>query len=305
MTNTMQTQDRIQIAIQKSGRLADESMDLLKRCGIKLIRSKDQLFCKSSNFPIDVFFVRDDDIPTFVASNVCHIGIVGENVLIEKQQSALLDDGDSGLNEIEKLLDLGFGQCRLSLALPQNDNYDGPQTLSGKTIATSYPGILTRFLKSQGVQASVVEMQGAVEVAPRTNMADAICDLVSTGSTLALNGLKECDTVLESQAVLVKNKTLTNLQTQILDRFMLRLNGVMRARASKYIMLHAPKSELDNIQKALPGSESPTIVPLEGREDLVAVHSVCDEGVFWDTMEDLKSRGASSILVLPIEKMLD
>lgn len=297
--------ERLNIAVQKSGRLAEDSIDLLKKCGIKLVRSKDQLFCKSSNFPIDVFFVRDDDIPTFVASNVCQIGMVGENVLIEKQQSAMMDNTDSQLKNIEKLLDLGFGRCRLSLALPQNDDYEGLATFNGKTIATSYPGILSRFLKSQNIKADIVTMEGAVEVAPRTNMADAICDLVSTGSTLALNGLVEKDIVLTSQAVLVKNPDMSAEQTAILERLMLRVNGVRRAQASKYIMLHAPKDRLEEIQKALPGSESPTIVPLEGRDDLVAVHAVCDEGVFWDTMEDLKERGASSVLVLPIEKMLD
>lgn len=305
MSNTKKNENRLNIAVQKSGRLADDSIDLLKKCGVKLIRSKDQLFCKSSNFPIDVFFVRDDDIPTFVASNVCQIGMIGENVLIEKQQAALLDGTDTQLKNIEKLLDLGFGRCRLSLALPQTSDYEGLTSFEGKTIATSYPGILSRFLKSQNIKADIVKMEGAVEVAPRTNMADAICDLVSTGSTLALNGLEEKDVVLTSQAVLVKNSAMSEEQQLILERLMLRVKGVRRAQASKYIMLHAPKDRLEDIQQALPGSESPTIVPLEGNEDLVAVHAVCDEGVFWDTMEDLKARGASSVLVLPIEKMLD
>ncbi len=296
---------RLHIAIQKSGRLAEDSIGLLKQCGVKLVKSKDQLFCKSSNFPIDVFFVRDDDIPAFVDGNVCQVGMVGENVLIEKQQAAMLEGAEGMFQNIEKLMDLGFGKCRLSLAVPQSADYGGPKTLAGKTIATSYPGILSRYLKSQNIQAKLVKMEGAVEIAPRTKLADAICDLVSTGSTLALNGLIEKDIVLESQAVLIKNPNLSEEQKVILDRLMMRLNGVRRAQSSKYIMLHAPVSALEDLQKALPGSESPTIVPLEGREDLVAIHAVCDEGVFWDTMEDLKARGATSILVLPIEKMLD
>lgn len=297
----MRTEPRLQIAIQKSGRLYDESIDLLKKCGISLTRSKDQLFCKSGNFPVDVFFVRDDDIPAFVSEGVCQIGIVGENVLIEKQATAQ----DGPLDAIDTLLPLGFGKCRLSLAVPHDFDYDGPASLAGKTIATSYKGILKQYLDDQGIKAKIVTMEGAVEIAPRTGLADAICDLVSTGATLATNGLKETDIVFESQSVLIQNTSIDAEVQDILDRLVLRLKGVLRSRSSKYIMLHSPVSKLDDIRDALPGSESPTIVPLEGTDDRVAVHAVCDEAVFWDTMEDLKAKGASAILVLPIEKMLD
>lgn len=292
---------RLQIAIQKSGRLAEESIALLKQCGISLTRSKDQLFCKSGNFPVDVYFVRDDDIPAFIAGGVCQIGMVGQNVLFEKQYS-----GEKSLTKnIETLLELGFGKCRLSLAVPHDFEYVSPAVLSGRTIATSYPGILAEYLKFEKIEANIVKMEGAVEIAPRTKLADAICDLVSTGATLATNGLTEKNVILQSQCVLIRNASLNKDQNDILDRLLLRLKGVLRARNSKYIMLHSPLDKLEAITEALPGTDSPTIVPLEGVNDRVAVHAVCDEEVFWETMEDLKAIGASDILVLPIEKMLD
>jgi len=294
--------ERLKIAVQKSGRLAEDSVNLLRKCGISLTRSKDQLFCMSANFPLDVFFVRDDDIPAFVATGVCQVGIVGENVLAEKQALAAPDDG---LQRLTHLMPLGFGRCRLSLAAPHEFVYEGPASLEGKTIATSYEGILSRYLAEKGVTAKIVTMEGAVEIAPRTKMADLICDLVSTGATLAMNGLKEEAKVFESQAILIRNEGLSAGQQYILDRLTLRLKGVLRAENSKYIMLHSPVDRLDAIHAALPGTESPTIMPLEGVNDRVAVHAVCEEGVFWDTMEELKAIGASSILVLPIEKMLD
>ena len=303
---SQESEVRLKIAIQKSGRLYDDSMDLLKKCGIKLVRSKDQLFCRSGNFPIDVYFVRDDDIPAFVSEGVCQLGIVGENVLVEKQaRAAASAESVSSLTNIETLLPLGFGKCRLSLAVPHSFDYTDVSSLEGKTIATSYKGILGQYLAEKNVNAKIVTMEGAVEIAPRTKLADAICDLVSTGATLATNGLTETDIVFTSQSILIQNPSISDEEKDLLERFILRLKGVLRSQSSKYIMLHSPIDKLEDIKAALPGSESPTVVPLEGLDNTVAVHAVCDESVFWNTMEDLKSKGASSILVLPIEKMLD
>ena len=297
----MNDEERLKLAIQKSGRLSDESKTLLDKCGIRLIKSKDQLFCTAQNFPLDVFFVRDDDIPAFVASNVCQIGIVGQNVLFEEQISRHTPN----LKNIKPVSELGFGKCRLAIATPHDFDYQGAQSLEGRIIATSYEGLLSQYLKKQKLSCEIVTMQGAVEIAPRINMADAICDLVSTGSTLTMNGLKEVETILESQAVLIRNNNVNEAQQEILDRFMIRLKGVQDAQSSKYIMLHSPVDVLEDIKSVLPGVETPTVLTLHGRDDLVAIHAVCNEGVFWRTMENLKAKGASSILVLPIEKMLD
>ncbi len=294
-------EERLKLAIQKSGRLADESRALLERCGIDLLKSKDQLFCTAQNFPLDVFFVRDNDIPTFVATNACHIGIIGQNVLLDEQ----VRTSSPQFKDIQTLLELGFGRCRLSIAVPSAWNYQGLPDLRGKQIATSYQGLLAQFLETFKIKCNIVLMQGGVEVAPRLGMADAICDLVSTGTTLAANGLKEVAIVLESQSVLIRNNVSNPIQEELLERFMLRLRGVQAAKTRKYVTLHCPVERLDDIKSILPGSESPTVITLQGRDDLVAVHAVCDEGIFWCTMEDLKARGASSILVLPIEKMLD
>lgn len=297
----MENEIRLKLAIQKSGRLADESLALLAKCGIELLRSKDQLFCTSQNFPLDVFFVRDDDIPTFVASNVCQIGIVGQNVLCEEQ----ILHAHSGIKDIQTVMELGFGRCRLAIAVPHHFTYESPQSLQGKKIATSYEGLLKKFLKENEVDCDIVVMQGAVEIAPRIGMADAICDLVSTGSTLTMNGLQDVQTILTSQSVLVRNIDMNVDQQAILSRFLMRLKGVRSAQSSKYVMLHSPVSRLEDIKAVLPGAASPTVLSLQGRDDLVAVHAVCNEGIFWNTMEDLKANGASAILVLPIEKMLD
>ena len=294
------TDQRLKIAVQKSGRLAELSLRLLEKCGIELEKSKDQLLCKAQNFPLDVLLVRDDDIPAFVANDVCQLGIIGQNVLFEKQ--AL---NSAEFNKITSILDLGFGKCRLSLAVPNETSYEGLSYFEGKTIATSYEGVLAQYLKEQNIAAEIVTMQGAVEIAPKTHLADAICDLVSTGGTLASNGLKEVQTLLQSQSVLIKNETLAPQLNTIYERLLARMKAVLKAQNSRYIMLHSPKDKLDAIQSVLPGSENPTVVQLQGRDDMVAIHAVCDEGVFWDTMEDLKAKGASSILVLPIEKMLD
>ncbi len=291
---------RLKLAIQKSGRLADESRKLLEKCGINLLKSKDQLFCRAQNFPLDVFFVRDDDIPTFVASNACHIGIIGQNVLFDEQ----IKLPNQKIKDIITITELGFGQCRLSIAVPNGFEYENIKSLDGKRIATSYQGLLSKFLQDRSINCEIVSMQGAVEIAPRIDMADAVCDLVSTAATLTMNGLKEVETVLESQSVLVRNNSMGQAQEELLARLMLRLQGVLTARSSKYVMLHSPVDRLEEIKGVLPGSESPTVLSLQGRDDLVAVHAVCNEGVFWDTMEDLKAKGASSILVIPIEKML-
>jgi ATP phosphoribosyltransferase len=292
---------KIKIAIQKSGRLASDSLELLAKCGIRLTKGKDQLFCTAQNFPLDVFFVRDDDIPSFVSSNVCQIGIVGQNVLNEKQ----LDFLDDKMVDLDVLMPLGFGKCRLSLAGPKDFYYNDPQCLTGKTIATSYAATLKKFLTDNGVNARIVNMSGAVEIAPRIKMADLICDLVSTGGTLAANGLNELKTIVKSQSVLIGGCEATSTQKMILERLIMRIKGVQEAETRKYIMMNAPASALNAIKKILPGSSSPTIIPLQESDDLVAIHAVCMENVFWETMEDLKALGASAILVMPIEKMLD
>ena len=297
----MNKEVRLNLAIQKTGRLADESRSLLERCGIDLLKSKDQLVCKAQNFPLDVFFVRVNDIPTFVATNACHIGIISQNILMDEQTVT----SNLQLKGIQTLMELGFGRCRLSIAVPNASEYQGIKAFEGKKIATSYQGLLREYLKENDVNCDIVPMQGAVEIAPRMGMADAICDLVSTGTTLAINGLKEVEVIFESQSVLIKNSELAAAQEELLERLMLRLKSVQVAKKSKYIMLHCPSDKLEEIKSILPGSEAPTILALQGREDLVAVHAVCNEGVFWNTMEDLKAMGASSIMVLPIEKMLD
>ncbi len=294
------TTERLKIAVQKSGRLSEPSLRLLEKCGIDLEKSKNQLLCKAQNFPLDVLLVRDDDIPAFVATDVCQIGIVGQNTLLEKQASA-----NGNFSTLNSILELGFGRCRLSLAVPNESTYEGLQFFDGKTIATSYKGLLGQYLEQQGINAKIVTMQGAVEIAPKTHLANAICDLVSTGSTLASNGLREVEILLQSQAVLIRNAAMPEPLAKIYGRLLTRMQAVLRAQNSRYIMLHSTLQALENIKAILPGSETPTVLPLQGCDNKVAVHAVCDEEIFWDTMEELKAKGASSILVLPIEKMLD
>ena len=294
---------RLRIAIQKSGRLAEPSLDLLDKCGIKFTKSKDQLFCSSKNFSADLLMLRDDDIPELVQEGACDLGIVGLNVL-EEQEYAFAARGRP--LKLKKLSDLGFGFCRLSLAAPRDSGITDPKQLDGKKIATSYPGITENWLKSQDINATTVILSGAIEVAPRLAIADAICDLVSTGGTLAANGLKELAPVFESQSVLIRrNEKLDPQKEMLITRLMNRIAGVQKADDSKYIMLHSPIDALERVKAAIPGVESPTIVPLQGITDKVAVHAVCRESVFWETMEDLKAAGASAILVMPIEKILD
>ena len=291
---------RLKIAIQKNGRLSEKSFALLEKAGISLQKSKDQLLCRAQNFPLDIFLVRDDDIPAFLQKEVCQLGILGQNTLLETL--ALDHDQFSGLQEV---MPLGFGRCRLSVAVPNDMPYAGIEALEGLTIATSYRGLLSAFLAEKGVKAQIVTMEGAVEVAPRTHLADAICDLVSTGNTLISNGLREEDIILQSQAVIVRNSDMDPVPAGLCEKLLARITAVLRAENSRYIMLNSPIAALEDIKAILPGSQSPTVMPLQGRDDMVAVHAVCNEEVFWSTMEDLKSRGASSILVVPIEKMLD
>jgi ATP phosphoribosyltransferase len=289
-------QGRLRIAIQKSGRLSERSLDLVRDAGLRVIKGNNDLLYRVENYPIDLLRVRDDDIPTFVADGVCDLGIVGENVLEEVR--------NGGPNP-EVVMPLGFGRCTLKIAVPPSLAYAGPQSLEGLRIATSYPRILSRFLADNGVAADIVTMQGAVEVAPRLKLAAAICDLVSTGATLEANGLTARETVLDSQAVLVKapNAPEPGLQ-HLLDSIIERMAGVVSSQGAKYVMLNAPRSALDQITAILPGAGSPTVMPLSGRDDAVAVHAVCQEAVFWETLEKLKAAGASAILVLPIEKMM-
>ena len=296
----MSEEKRLKIAIQKSGRLSDMSLKLLDKCGISLAKSRDQLLCRAQNFPLDIFLVRDDDIPAFLSTDVCQLGMLGQNTLLEKQ--AL---GNGKFIGLTQLLPLGFGKCRLSIAVPHDFLYDSVASLSGKVIASSYKGLLGQYLATQNIKADIVTMEGAVEVAPRTHLADVICDLVSTGNTLASNGLAEKDVIMQSQAVLVTNQITDPEITLLADKITSRIKAVLRAENSRYIMLNSPTDSLEAIKSVLPGSQSPTVMPLQGRDDMVAVHAVCEEGVFWNTMEDLKANGANSILVVPIEKMLD
>jgi len=289
-------QGRLRIAVQKSGRLADRSLDLIRDAGLKWVKGHNDLLYRVENYPIDLLRVRDDDIPTFVADGVCDLGIVGENVL---------EEGKNGGANAEIVMPLGFGRCTLKIAAPPALAYDGPAALEGLRIATSYPRILRRFLEAEGVKADIVTMRGAVEVAPRLKLAAAICDLVSTGATLEANGLAARETVLERQAVLIRSPAAPEPDlADLLDSVIERMSGVVSSQGAKYVMLNAPVAALDQITALLPGAGSPTVMQLSGRDDAVAVHAVCQEAVFWETLEKLKGAGASAILVLPIEKMM-
>jgi ATP phosphoribosyltransferase len=298
----MDRETRLRLAVQKSGRLTDPSVDLLTRCGLKLSRGKDQLMGFGENMPLDVLFVRDDDIPDLVQEDVCDLGLVGLNVLEERRLEMA---ARGAMAKFETLRSLDFGRCRLSIAVPDGVAYSGSAALQGKRIATTYPYTLGRFLEERGLKAEIVTLSGAVEIAPRLGRADLICDLVSTGSTLQANHLREVETVLESHAVLIRTPVaLPAIKNEWVERILMRMDGVEQVKGSKYIMLHAPRSALPAIKLLLPGSEGPTIIPLEDSPDRVAVHAVCRESVFWETLESLKKAGASSVLVLPVEKML-
>jgi ATP phosphoribosyltransferase len=293
---------RLKIAVQKTGRLTDNSLDLLQRCGLKYSRGKDQLMLFGENMPLDVLLVRDDDIPDLVQEDVCDLGIVGLNV-IEEARLGLKARAVGPIFEQIQLLD--FGRCRLSLAVPETTTYGGAASLNGKRIATTYPNILNNYLADRDLRAEIVTLSGAVEIAPRLGRADLICDLVSSGSTLVANHLREVETILESQAAVIRTPVpLPKEKQDWVRRLLMRIDGVQQVKESKYIMLHAPRSALPEIARLLPGSEFPTIIPLDGTNDKVAVHAVCRENVFWETLESLKAAGASALLVLPVEKML-
>ncbi len=293
--------ERIKIAVQKSGRLSENSLDLLHRCGLQYARSQSRLYCAGENMPVDILLVRDDDIPSMVQQGVCELGIVGENVLREQQEA----DRETGNGQATVVRGLDFGYCRLSIAAPRETPYAGPQSLDGRRIATSYPAILGRYLARHGIEAKIVRLAGAVEIAPSLGQADFICDLVSSGNTLNANDLRETEVILDSEALLVATpRTLSPEKQAWVDRMQRRIDGVVRVRESKYIMLHAPRSAVAEISRLLPGSETPTVVSLDGCDNRVAMHAVCRETVFWETLEALKDAGASAMLVLPVEKML-
>lgn len=290
--------DRLHIAIQKNGRLSDYSRDLLRDAGMRVVKGVNDLAARVENFPLDLLFVRDDDIPTFVADGVCDFGIVGGNVL---EEFALGTPSAA----FEIVCRLGFGRCTLKIAGKDGADYTSPASLSGKRIATSYPRIVARFLDQAGVSADVVTMNGAVELAPRLGIADFICDIVSTGATLDANGLVAFETVYESEAVLVRaQRPGDSVKAAAADQMIGRIEGVLATKEAKYIMLNAGSENLPAITALLPGADAPTVLPLHGRPGQFAVHAVCQESVFWETLQKLKAAGASAILVVPIEKMM-
>ncbi len=293
---------RLRIAIQKSGRLSDDSRDLLERCGIRVHMQTQRLIVPAENMPIDILRVRDDDIPGLVMDGVIDLGIIGQNVL-EEETMRRSRSGMPSSYELKRRLD--FGGCRLSIGIPVDEEWKGPETLRNKRIATSFPGLLGRWLGEYNVLFRLCFLSGSVEIAPRAGLADAICDQVSTGATLEANGLKEAQIVYQSKACLIARKDIAEPEkVALVETLMNRIQGIIQARESKYIMLHAPKAKLEEITKLLPGCEHPTILPLAGDPERVALHMVSSETLFWETMEELKLLGASAILVLPIEKMM-
>jgi ATP phosphoribosyltransferase len=292
--------ETLKIAIQKSGRLYEGSMQLLKECGILLGNgmstsrpgnSASQLRVLASNFPVEIFFLRDDDIPEYVQDAVADIGFVGENVAQEKGK------------DVQSIERLGFGNCRLSIAVPKNGKLASSADLEGKRIATSYPNILSKYLKGKNINAEIHAISGSVEIAPRIGLADAICDLVSTGSTLFSNELKEIEPILSSEAILISNTKLAAGKRSILDRLLFRILSVKKARNNKYVLLNAPNEKVETICNLLPGMKSPTVLPL-AEPGWSSIHSVIDESDFWNVIEQLKSNGAQGILIIPIEKMI-
>ncbi|RAU83159.1 ATP phosphoribosyltransferase [Pontibacter arcticus] len=281
----------LRLAIQKSGRLSDDSLNLIRECGISFVNSSLKLKTESTNFPLEILFLRDDDIPGYVADGVADIGIVGENVLVEEGKQELV---------VERL---GFSKCRLSLAVPKGTDYTSLQDLQGKSIATSYPNLLQAYLQEQGVEAHIHTISGSVEIAPSIGLADAICDIVSSGSTLISNGLREVERIFKSEAVLISNSNLSEEKKEILAKLMFRVHAVQRAQKAKYILLNAPNDRIDEISRLLPGAKSPSILPL-AEEGWSSLHSVVNEDDFWEIIEKLKGAGAQGILVVPIEKMI-
>ncbi len=281
----------IRIAVQKSGRLSEDSLGLIKECGIKFYNGTGKLKSTSTNFPIEFLFLRDDDIPGYVADGVADLGIVGENELVEK---------DKSVNTLKKL---GFSKCRLSLAIPKGQQYQGVSYFEGKNIATSYPKILKDYLKKQGINASIHEISGSVEIAPSIGLAEGICDIVSSGSTLMMNGLKEVEEIFKSEAVLIANQELSGWKMEIVEKLLFRINAVQKGKSSKYVLLNAPNESLEKIVNLIPGMRSPTILPL-AQQGWSSVHSVLQEDQFWENIEELRAAGAEGILVVPIEKMI-
>ena len=281
----------LRIAVQAKGRLFEETMALLEESDIKLSTTKRTLLVQSSNFPVEVLFLRDDDIPQSVATGVADLGIVGENEFVERQEDA------------EIIKHLGFSKCRLSLAMPKDIEYPGLSWFNGKKIATSYPGILDAFMKSNGVKAEVHVITGSVEVAPGIGLSDAIFDIVSSGSTLVSNRLKEVEVVMRSEALLIGNKNMSKEKKEILDELLFRMDAVKTAEDKKYVLMNAPKDKLEDIIAVLPGMKSPTVMPL-AQDGWCSVHTVLDEKRFWEIIGKLKALGAEGILVLRIEKMI-
>ena len=281
----------LRIAVQAKGRLFEETMALLEESDIKLSTTKRTLLVQSSNFPVEVLFLRDDDIPQSVATGVADLGIVGENEFVEKGEDA------------EVIKRLGFSKCRLSLAMPKDVDYPGVEWFNGKKIATSYPVILENYMKTKGVNAEVHVITGSVEVAPGIGLADAIFDIVSSGSTLVSNRLKEVEVVMKSEALLIGNKNMCDEKKEILNELLFRMNAVKTAEDKEYVLMNAPKDKLEEIVAVLPGMKSPTVMPL-AQEGWCSVHTVLDEKRFWEIIGKLKALGAEGILVLPIEKMI-
>lgn len=294
--------NRLRIAMQKKGRLSKDCSELLKQCGVKINWNEQRLIAYSENMPIEILRVRDDDIPGLVFDGVVDLGIIGENVL-EEEELGRIAAGE--MVEYKKLRQLDFGGCRLSLAIDRDEEYTGIQQLANTRIATSYPNLLKRYMNEKGVPFKNCLLNGSVEVAPSAGLASAICDLVSSGATLEANGLKEVEVIYRSTACLIQRQEPLSTEKQALvDKLLTRIQGVQQAAESKYIMLHAPKEKLEQIATLLPGAENPTILPLAHDANKVAMHVVSQENLFWETMEQLKEAGASSILVLPIEKMM-
>lgn len=299
----MLNNNRVRIAMQKTGRLSSESIKLLISCGIKINLKQQKLIAFAENMPIDVMLVRDDDIPGLVMDGVVDLGIVGENVLEEELLNRKSQNLDSSYITLRRL---DFGVCRLSLAIPVNTSYIGIESIKNFRIATSYPHLLKKYLDQKKISFKSCMLNGSVEVAPRAGLADAICDLVSTGATLEANGLREVKVVFRSHACLIcRTGSINVVKKEVINKLMTRIKGVIQARESKYIMLHAPINKLDEVISLLHGAERPTILKLAGDKNRVAMHMVSSETLFWETMEKLKSLGASSILVLPIEKMME
>jgi ATP phosphoribosyltransferase len=293
--------ERLRIGMQKSGRLTEPALELLKRCGLSFRQSRDKLFCFGEGEPVDLLLVRDDDIPSLLAQGVCDVGIVGRNVLDEFELT-----GDvRSLAPLCELRPLGFGACRLSIAVPLEQQYAGPAQLAGQRIATSYPGLLAAWLRRQQVDASVVTLSGSVEIAPRVGTADAICDLVQSGGTLAANQLREVDVVLDSEAVLAAPLTLpADERGDMLGLLLRRLDGVIQARESHLLQLHAPRSALDAITRLLPGGPQPTLMPVFGQTDQFMLQALCAGTLGWRQLEEIKKAGARDLFVFPVERML-